>query len=49
MDCTNLQIGSNYKLFCESLLRQLRGLDRPVNEIPLHSLVASGKSDQDIA
>ncbi len=44
-----MQISSNYKSLRQTSLRQWRGLTWPVNEILLHSLVASGKSDRDIA
>ncbi len=44
-----MQILSNYKSFRQNRLRQRRGLSWPVNEILLHSLVASGKSDREIA
>ncbi len=44
-----MQISSNYKSLRRTRLRQWRGLAWPVNEILLQSLVASGKSDRDIA
>ncbi len=44
-----MQTHSNYKSLRQTRLRQWRGLVWPVNEILLHSLVASGKSDQQIA
>ena len=44
-----MQILSNYKSLLQTRLRQRRGLTWPVNEILLHSLVASGKTDQKIA
>ncbi len=44
-----MEIPSNYKSLRQTRLRQWRGLVWPVNEILLHSLVASGKSDQEIA
>ncbi len=43
-----MQILSNDKSLRQTRLRQWRGLVWPVNEILLHSLVASGKSDQEI-
>ncbi len=44
-----MQISSNYKSLRQTRLRQWRGLAWPVNEILLHSLITSGKSDRDIA
>ncbi len=44
-----MQISSNYKSLRHTRLRQWRGLAWPVNEILLQSLVASGKSDRQIA
>lgn len=40
---------SNYKSLHQTRLRQWRGLEWPLNEILLNSLLASGKSDQQIA
>jgi hypothetical protein len=44
-----MQTQSNYVSLRQTRLRQWRGLEWPVNEILLHSLVVSGKSDQQIA
>ncbi len=44
-----MDIHSDYKSLRETRLRQWRGLAWPVNEILLHSLVVSGKSDRQIA
>jgi hypothetical protein len=44
-----MEIQSNYKSLRRTRLRQWRGLVWPLNEILLHSLVASGKSDHEIA
>ena len=44
-----MQILSNYKSLRQTRLRQRRGLVWPVNEILLHSLIASGKTDREIA
>ena len=43
-----MQINCDYKSLRQTRLRQWRGLVWPVNEILLHSLVASGKSDLEI-
>ena len=43
-----MQIQSDYKSLRQTRLRQWRGLVWPINEILLHSLVASGKSDREI-
>lgn len=40
---------SNYVSLRQTRLRQWRGLEWPVNEILLNSLVTSGKNDQQIA
>ena len=40
---------SNYISLRQTRLRQWRGLEWPVNEILLNSLVSSGKNDQQIA
>jgi len=44
-----MEIQSNYKSLRRTRLRQWCGLVWPINEILLHPLVASGKSDQEIA
>ncbi len=44
-----MQTQSSYKSLRQTRLRQWRGLTWPVNEILLHSLVVSGKSDRQIA
>ena len=44
-----MDIHSDYKSLRETRLRQWHGLAWPVNEILLHSLVVSGKSDRQIA
>ena len=44
-----MQILSNYKSLRQTRLKQRRGLVWPVNEILLHSLIASGKTDREIA
>ncbi len=44
-----MQILSNHKSLRQTRLRQPRGLVWPVNEILLHSLIASGKTDREIA
>ena len=44
-----MQIQSNYKSLRQTRLRQWRGLVWPITAILLHSLVASGKSDREIA
>ena len=44
-----MQTDSNYKSFREARLKDPRGLDWPVNEIMLQSLVTNGKSDREIA
>ena len=40
---------SDYQSLRQTRLRQWRGLEWPVNEILLHSLVVSGKNDRQIA
>ncbi len=44
-----MEMHSDYKSLRQTRLRQWRGLVWPVNEILLHSLVVSGKSDHQIA
>jgi hypothetical protein len=44
-----MQTHSSYKSLRQARLQQWRGLTWPVNEILLQSLVASGKSDRQIA
>ena len=44
-----MQTHPSYKSLRQARLQQWRGLTWPVNEILLQSLVASGKSDRDIA
>ena len=44
-----MEMLSDYKSLRQTRLRQWRGLVWPVNEILLHSLVVSGKSDYQIA
>ncbi len=44
-----MEIPSNYKSLRQTRLRQWLGLAWPVNEILLHSLIASGKTDREIA
>ncbi len=44
-----MELHSEYKSLRQTRLRQWRGLVWPVNEILLHSLVVSGKSDHQIA
>jgi hypothetical protein len=44
-----MQSATSYKSFRETRLDDTRGLEWPVNEIMLQSLVATGRSDREIA